>query len=50
MQAYGLEPGGRADIVAVHASTPAEAVVTHPVRDLVVKAGRVVARQGALTG
>jgi cytosine deaminase len=50
LQAYGLEPGARADIVAVDASTPAEAVVTHPVRDLVIKAGRVVARQGALTG
>jgi cytosine deaminase len=50
LQAYGLETGARADIVAVDASTPAEAVVTHPVRDLVVKAGRIVARQGALVG
>jgi cytosine deaminase len=50
LQAYGLEPGARADIVVVDASTPAEAVVTHPVRDLVIKAGRVVARQGALIG
>jgi cytosine deaminase len=50
LQAYGLEPGARADIVVVNASTPAEAVVTHPVRDLVVKAGRIVARQGALVG
>ncbi len=48
LQAYGLEPGAPADIVVVDASTPAEAVVTHPVRDLVIKAGRVVARQGAL--
>jgi cytosine deaminase len=48
LEAYGLEPGARADIVVVDASTPAEAVVTHPVRTLVVKAGRVVAREGAL--
>ncbi len=50
LQAYGLQPGARADIVAIDASTPAEAVVAHPVPDLVVKAGRVVARQGALVG
>jgi cytosine deaminase len=50
LQAYGLEPGARADIVVIDASTPAEAVVTHPVRDLVIKAGRIVARQGALVG
>jgi hypothetical protein len=36
--------------MAVGASTPAEAVVTHPVRDLVIKAGRVVAWDGALAG
>ena len=29
---------------------PAEAVVTHPVRDLVIKAGRIVAPDGALVG
>ena len=50
LQAYGLETGAQADIVVVDASTAAEAVVTHPVRDLVVKAGRVVAREGALVG
>jgi cytosine/creatinine deaminase len=50
LQAYGLETGARADIVVVDAITAAEAVVTHPVRDLVVKAGRIVARQGALAG
>lgn len=50
LQAYGLEPGARADIVVIDASTPAEAVVTHPVRDLVIKAGRVVAREGMLAG
>jgi len=50
LQAYGLQRGARADIVAVDASTLAEAIVTHPVRDLVVKAGRVIARDGALVG
>ena len=50
LDAYGLKPRAQADIVAVDASSPAEAVVTHPVRDLVVKAGRVVARQGAFIG
>ena len=50
LQAYGLQRGAQADIVAVDASTLAEAIVTHPVRDLVVKAGRVIARDGALVG
>jgi cytosine deaminase len=43
-----LAAGDPADLVVVRASTPAEAVVTRPPRDLVVKAGRVVARDGAL--
>jgi cytosine/adenosine deaminase-related metal-dependent hydrolase len=50
LEAYGLEPGARADIVVIDASTPAEAVVAHPVRNLVVKAGRIVARQGVHVG
>jgi cytosine deaminase len=45
---YGLEPGALADLVVVAAETPAEAVVTHPPRDLVLKAGRPVARGGQL--
>jgi cytosine deaminase len=45
---YGLEPGAVADLLAVRARTPAEAVVTRPARDLVIKAGRVVARDGKL--
>lgn len=45
---YGLEPGARADLVLVQARTPAEAVVARPARRLVVAAGRVVARDGAL--
>jgi cytosine deaminase len=49
LPSYGLQPGAPADLVAVRAGTPAEAVVTRPVRELVVKAGRIVAREGKLT-
>jgi cytosine deaminase len=45
---YGLTTGAPADIVVVSAETPAEAIVARPVRELVLKAGRVVARDGAL--
>ncbi|WPZ36081.1 amidohydrolase family protein [Thalassobaculum sp. OXR-137] len=45
---YGLEPGARADFVAVEAETLAEAVVDRPMRSLVVKGGRVTARDGAV--
>jgi cytosine/creatinine deaminase len=45
---YGLTERAPADIVVVAARTPAEAVVARPVRELVLKAGRVVARDGAL--
>ncbi len=45
---YGLAIGAPADLVVVDARTPAEAVVVHPARDLVFKAGRVVARGGAV--
>lgn len=36
---YGLTPGNPADLVAVPATTPAQAVVTHPPRTLVMKSG-----------
>ncbi|MFC0397654.1 amidohydrolase family protein [Paraburkholderia rhizosphaerae] len=45
---YGLLRGNRADLVLVDAQTPAHAVVARPVRKLVVSAGRIVARNGAL--
>ncbi|MFD0686059.1 amidohydrolase family protein [Actinomadura fibrosa] len=48
VEGYGLAVGATADLVVVQARTPAEAVVTRPVRDLVVKAGRVVASEGRL--
>ncbi len=45
---YGLAAGGPADFVVVDAATVAEAVATRPRRKLVVKAGRVIARDGVL--
>jgi cytosine/creatinine deaminase len=45
---YGLVPGAPADVVVVDAATAAEAVVTRPPRELVLKDGRVVARAGRL--
>ncbi|AGU48060.1 putative amidohydrolase [Variovorax paradoxus B4] len=47
-EAYGLEAGCRADLVLVDAQTPAQAVVSRPVRKLVVAGGRVVGRNGVL--
>jgi cytosine deaminase len=46
---HELKVGGRADLVAISASSIPEAVATHPPRALVMKKGRVVARNGALT-
>ncbi len=43
---YGLTVGSVADLVLVEAQTPAEAVAYHPPRRLVLKRGRVVARDG----
>ena len=40
--------GDPGDLVVVAASTPAEAVVTRPTREVVIKRGRVVAREGAV--
>ena len=48
LEAYGLVPGAPADVVVVAASSAAEAVVTRPVREVVVKDGRVVARGGVV--
>jgi cytosine deaminase len=45
---YGLREGASADLVTVDARTPAEAVMARPTRSLVLKSGRVVARDGAL--
>ena len=48
LDGYGLTVGAPADLVVVDARTPAEAVVAHPPRELVLKRGVVVARDGAL--
>ncbi|SDL37522.1 cytosine deaminase [Glycomyces sambucus] len=45
---YGLAVGCNADLLAVNATAPAEAVVSVPVRRLVVKGGAVVAHDGVL--
>ena len=45
---YGLVEGAPADLVLVDAECAAEAVAAHPPRLAVVKAGRVVARDGRL--
>lgn len=43
---YGLHEGARADLVLVDTETVAEAVVSRPVRKLVVARGRIVVRDG----
>lgn len=43
---YGVAVGDIADLVLVGAETAAEAVATHPVRRLVLKRGKIVARDG----
>jgi cytosine deaminase len=45
---YGLGPGALADFVVVEAGSLAEAVAARPRRKLVIKAGRIVARDGVL--
>jgi cytosine/adenosine deaminase-related metal-dependent hydrolase len=49
LAAYGLEPGCFADLVLVDCETVAEAVAAPPPRRLVMKRGRVVARDGVPT-
>jgi cytosine/adenosine deaminase-related metal-dependent hydrolase len=46
LESYGLEPGCYADFVLVEAEAIAEAVAARPPRKLVVKRGRIVARDG----
>ena len=48
IKGYGIAAGGPADFVVVEASSLAEAVATRPRRKLVIKAGRIVARDGVL--
>lgn len=46
LEDYGLEIGCQADLLLVEAETVTHAVVSHPPRKLVLKAGRIVARDG----
>ncbi|MDN7179567.1 amidohydrolase family protein [Caballeronia sp. SEWSISQ10-4 2] len=46
---YGLHEGARADLVLVDAETVAHAVVSRPVRKLVVTHGKIVARHGVVS-
>jgi cytosine deaminase len=48
LKGYGLKVGGPADLVVVDAGSVPEAVATRPRRKMVIKAGRVVARDGVL--
>jgi cytosine deaminase len=48
IEGCGLAAGGPADFVVVETGSLAEAVATWPRRKLVVKAGRIVARDGVL--
>ena len=48
LTSYGLSVGDAADLVVVDARNATEAVMVRPVRSLVVKAGRIVARDGVL--
>jgi cytosine deaminase len=45
---YGIELGAPADFVVVEAGSLAEAVAARPRRKLVIKAGRIVAKDGVL--
>ena len=47
LDSYGIAPGCHADLVLLEGETLTEAVVSHPARRLVVKRGKVVARNGA---
>jgi cytosine deaminase len=48
MAGYGIAPGSPADFVVVEAETLAEAIASRPRRKLVIKAGRIVAKDGVL--
>jgi cytosine/adenosine deaminase-related metal-dependent hydrolase len=45
-EAYGLQPGAPADLVLVDGETHVEAVISRPARHLVLRGGRISARDG----
>jgi len=50
LASYGIAVGNPADLVVVDSPSLAEAIVARPRRKLVLRAGRVVARDGVFTG
>ncbi|MBI3196929.1 MAG: amidohydrolase family protein [Rhodospirillales bacterium] len=48
IEGYGVAVGAAADLVVVEAGSVAEAVAARPRRKLVIKAGKIVARDGVL--
>lgn len=48
VEGYGIEVGAAADFVTVEAGSMAEAVATRPRRKLVIKGGKIVAKDGVL--
>ncbi len=50
LEGHGIAVGDRADLFTVEAETPGEAVAQRPRRGVVLKGGRVVARDGKVTG
>ena len=50
LEGHGLAVGDRADLFTVDAETPGEAVAQRPRRGIVLKGGRVVARQSEFAG
>lgn len=49
LDGYGLDPGCKADLVLLDGETLAEAVVSRRPRKLVVKGGKVIAREGTVS-
>ena len=47
LDSYGIDVGCKADLVLVDGESLADVVVSRPRRNLVLKHGRVVARDGA---
>jgi len=50
LASYGIAVGNPADLVVVDSPSLAEAIVARPRRKPVLRAGRVVARDGVFTG
>ncbi len=49
LEDYGIAVGAAADFVVVEAGSVPEAVATRPRRELVIKSGKIVAKDGVLT-